>query len=165
MNNWKSIGDDGRIWFYGANRTLTKEELTVLKAELDSFCQNWAAHGEKLYCGYEIVYDQIVILSVDEGVAHASGCSIDSSVAIFRKLDEEFKIDLFNRMRVYVLKEGRLQTFNASEAKGLIESGEWTLDTKVINTLPKTKGDWSSNHAISLDKSWLKKYLPEPSNY
>ncbi len=164
MNNWNEIEKDGRIWFYGANRRLIEDEKALIEKELDAFCANWAAHGEKLKCGYSIENNQFLLLAVDEGVAHASGCSIDSSVAIIRKLDESLKLDLFNRLNVFLLNEDNVKTVSHQEVKEMINSSQLDADSKLVNTLPKNMGDWLDRSNVLLSESWLNKYLSKPAN-
>ncbi len=164
MNNWNEIEKDGRIWFYGANRRLIEDEKALIEKELDAFCANWAAHGEKLKCGYSIENNQFLLLAVDEGVAHASGCSIDSSVAIIRNLDESLKLDLFNRLNVFLLNGDNVKTVSHQEVKEMINSSQLDADSQLVNTLPKNMGDWLDRSNVLLSESWLNKYLSKPAN-
>jgi hypothetical protein len=52
-----------------------------------------------------VLLNRFVIIAADEDRLAASGCSIDSSVRFIKQLGQEFNLDFFNRLMVYVLRE------------------------------------------------------------
>ncbi len=163
MNHWETLSNDARVWLYGANRKLSETEQRKIQDMLDTFCESWAAHGAKLDCGYTILYNQLIILAVDEKSAAASGCSIDSSVKVFREIDAKYELDLFNRLRSYHLREGQLVAHHSSAIKQLLESNELTSQSLFIDPLIGSKYDVLNNLTKPLKETWLNKYLPTTS--
>lgn len=159
MNNWDQIGNNGKIWLYGAKRRLLTHELRYIDRALSQFCDEWAAHGEKLNCGFQIKDEQFILIAVDEGDVTASGCSIDSSVGLIKKIDHQFQLDLFNRLRVYHLEDGNLETTDITSARQSISEQKWKANDLLINTTALSKGEVESQWLLPLSKSWLAKYL------
>lgn len=159
MNLWDNLPGNARVWVYGANRRLSDRELTLVKNQLEEFCADWAAHGAKLACGFNIFYDQLIILAVDEQRATASGCSIDSSVRVIREIDANLNIDLFNRLRAFVVRESELETFSPSEFKAALEANQINEDTGVIDPLVATLDQMNQEFIKPVSDTWLKKYL------
>jgi len=158
MNLWDNLPGHARVWVYGANRRLSDQELTLVKNQLEDFCADWAAHGAKLACGFNILYDQLVILAVDEQQAAASGCSIDSSVRVIREIDANLNIDLFNRLRAFVVRENGLETYSPSEFKTALEANQINADTAVIDPLVLNLDQMNQEFIKPVSDTWLKKY-------
>ncbi len=158
MNNWNQLSPESRLWLYGAKRALSADEESTINQLLFDFCDEWSAHGSKLDCGFTILHNQIIVLGVDEKSAEASGCSIDTSVQIFRDLDAKFDLDLFNRLRTYHLENDTLAAFHATEVKTKLENNELQADSIFLDMLIPNKGviDQISK---PLEKTWLSKYL------
>ena len=85
-----------KVWIYQANRFFTEPELTEAKAYLDAFVRTWTAHGSALAGKAEIHHNLFVVLTVDESVANATGCSVDRSVHVLKELEQQINIGLFD---------------------------------------------------------------------
>lgn len=157
------ISDDSRIWIYQADRTLTEAEFKHISNVLKAFCQQWSAHQHPLNASFQIAYHRFIILAVDEAHHAASGCSIDSSVGIIRKLEQDLSVGLFNRMDVAYIANGTLQVMGLAKLKNEISNGTIHASTEVFNNLVATKGKLDSEWLMPLGQSWLAKYLPTES--
>ena len=143
--NLEGLDDHSKIWIYQSNRKLTQEESIATQVALNRFAANWVAHNQQLKAKALLVEDQFIILAVDETLAGASGCSIDSSVHFLKDLQSQLGVDLFDRMRfAYKDIDGQIQSADRQSFSDLYTSGAITDDTLVIDTLIKTKGDLSS---------------------
>lgn len=145
---------DGRVWIYTSNRPLTQAEQAEIKAKVNSFCADWAAHGSALKSQFDIFHDHFLVLAVDEDFEAASGCSIDSSVAVFRELDANYHLDLFNRLNLAFLIADhvhliKLAELNTAHQQGLI-SNESILIDNTISSLKQLRNDWKK----PLSESW-----------
>jgi hypothetical protein len=159
MNNWDQIANNGKVWLYGAKRRLLTNELRYIDQALSQFCREWAAHGEKLNCGFQIKDEQFILIAVDEGNVTASGCSIDSSVGLIKNIDKQFDLDLFNRLRVYHMDDGNLETTDLHVARENIGIGKWRPNDLIINTTALKKEAIENEWLLPISKSWLSKYL------
>ncbi len=159
MNNWNQLADDARVWLYGANRALTESEESQILLMLDRFCDEWAAHGAKLNCGFQILHHQIIVLGVDEASAAASGCSIDSSVKVFRDIDAQFQLDLFNRLRSYHIIGNTISAIDSTHVKAKVDTEQVKADSGFIDMLIATKGEVNNALIKPMSQTWLSKYL------
>lgn len=107
--------DHSRIWMYQSDRKLNGAELVYLREQLDHFIKDWAAHGKGLKASFDIVFDRIVLLCVNEDAVHASGCSIDSSVRFMKAMAKELELDFFDRLYLYIIDEGDLKRIHISD--------------------------------------------------
>ncbi|MFT5511849.1 MAG: hypothetical protein ACI8SE_000242 [Bacteroidia bacterium] len=160
MNNWEALSDDSKVWMYGANRALTASEVTAIDQMLSDFCDAWSAHGTKLDCGYEIIHNQLIILGVDEKSAAASGCSIDTSVQIFRDINSKYDLDLFNRLRSYHVDSDTIDSLTSKEVQTKVAVSELDSSSTFIDMLLSTKGALNSELIKPMAQTWLSKYIP-----
>jgi hypothetical protein len=101
----------------------------------------WKAHGKSLNCNGTILFSQYLILSVDEDIESASGCSIDSSVRFVKLLGSELNADFFNRMNVLTFpNENEWKLSNYFDAK----NGHVPYLNPLIETLGQLRNEWNS---------------------
>ena len=149
-----TLTGNGRIWIYVANRPLTPAESSIIEERLSVFCKNWAAHGNQLTAEFAIFYNQLLVLGVDEEIEAASGCSIDQTSAIFRQIDNEMNLDLFNRMNLTFLEDDKIRLVQLPELTqafrvGIIHANSTFLDN-TLGVLSELRTRWQ----VPFEKSW-----------
>lgn len=150
-----------RVWIYQADRKLTQEEQNIIRQRLQKFCEQWNTHGALMPTSFDIRFDQVVILSVDESQLGASGCSIDSSVRILRELEQQLGINLVDQGKVsYFSSDNLLEVSPALGIKTKVSEGSLKEDALILNPLVKLKSDLENNWLIPAKESWLNKYFP-----
>ena len=92
--------NDSRVWIYQSNREVNGDELKILKPKIQEFIDVWKRHGADLKASFVIKYNQFIVLLVDEEYNDVSGCSIDASVNLIKKLENYFEIDLTNKLNI-----------------------------------------------------------------
>jgi len=137
-NLFPELPDHSRVWLYLANRKLDSTELHYAEEQLQSFLKSWAAHGKNLFCDGRFLFDQYLVLVVDEKQESASGCSIDSSVRFVKSLGNELGVDFFNRMNVLEFDGEKTNTTNYFEA---IEKKRTFLNP-LIESLSELRSSW-----------------------
>jgi hypothetical protein len=95
--------DQSRLWMYLSDRPFSNDEVSSIAQELNKFMLSWSAHNKKLKSSGGILFNQMLLVVVDEDFEHASGCSIDSSVRFVKEMGVKYKVDFFNRMFVLAL--------------------------------------------------------------
>ena len=136
------LPDHSRVWLYLADRKLDSTELLFAEEKLQDFLNTWKAHGKSLNCNGTILFSQYLILSVDEDIESASGCSIDSSVRFVKLLGSELNVDFFNRMNVVsIVNDNEIQTSNYFEAS----NGVNPFLNPLIQTLEELRENWIVN--------------------
>lgn len=154
------LPDHSRLWIYQSDRPFSQEEQLQISVVLKAFCEQWNAHGQHLNSSFDIRYDRFIILSVDEGVHAASGCSIDSSVAVIRQIAERFGVDMFNRLDQALLLDGQVVLKNLAEIKKELAAESLSEDTKVFNNLVKDLAEFKSGWIVPIAESWLSRFVP-----
>jgi hypothetical protein len=155
----EALPDSARIWIYQSNRALTANEGVQLETAANQFVSGWNAHGQQLSAGFEFLHNHFLILAVDESIHGASGCSIDSSVALIRQLNAVFQIDFLDRTKVAMLENGQVELLDLSEIKNAVATGKLTPESKVFNNLLRTLGEFRNKWVVSALETWLKRYF------
>jgi predicted HTH domain antitoxin len=133
---------------------LNQEEESAILQILGDFTSNWQAHGHDLAALGEVIHHQFIILSVDEQVSGATGCSIDKSVALMKDIEQKFNINLFDRFRVAFKLNAELKSCSREDFEKMIENGEVNEDTLVFNNLIQTRKELKTSWEIPLKDSW-----------
>ena len=149
-----TLNGNGRIWIYVANRSLTLAESSIIEERLSVFCKNLAAHGNQLTAEFAIFYNQLLVLGVDEEIEAASGCSIDQTSIIFRQIDKDMNLDLFNRMNLTFLEDDKIRLVRLPEitqafCAGIIHANSMFLDN-TLGALSELRTKWQ----VPFEKSW-----------
>jgi hypothetical protein len=112
-----------------------------------------------MYTSFEILYEQLLVLAVDESQLGASGCSIDSSVRTLRQLEESLDLDLVDQGKITLkTSEGALRVMSGLGLKSKVGAGEISPALEVLKPNLQTKSDLQALWQPVL-KSWLSRYF------
>lgn len=154
-----TMPDCARLWIYQGDRPFTTKEESEISALTRDFIDQWTAHGQKLKAAYSVEHHQFIVISVNELFNLASGCSIDSSVNLIRKIQEQFNINLLDRTKVAFWIDDQVKLQPLSRLKGAIAAGEIGEHTAVFNNLVQSVGDWKENWLVPARQTWLSRYF------
>jgi len=156
--NFENLPDDARIWIYACDNPVTGNQREWMNTSLQAFLEKWTAHGNDLKSGFKVLYNQILIIGLDENAATASGCSIDALVHFIKGMGVQLQVDFFNRNLIPILHEDKLTLVNLTSLKNKIASGEISGGSLIFNTLLTHKSDLKEK-VTPLKDSWLNRYL------
>ncbi|HCZ36900.1 MAG TPA: hypothetical protein DHV26_13345 [Cytophagales bacterium] len=159
---FENLPAESRVWIYTGSRAFTEKETETITALLHAFCEQWVAHGHPLQSSFQILENQFVVLAVNEDFHNPSGCSIDSSVGVLRKIQETTGIDLLDRKRVPFLVNQKIELITLAHLKIQFQQGILQSSILTFNTLATTKHQLQ-NWKLPAESSWLAKYLPKPA--
>ncbi len=149
-----NISENSKVWIYQSDRSLTIEEEQAIQQMLDKFTAEWQAHGNSLAALGEVLHRQFIVLSVDERIAGASGCSIDQSVYLMKEIETKFNINLFDRFRMAYRSGDDIVNCSREEFEERIKTGEVNAQTLVFNNLVSSRKEMKVSWNIPLAESW-----------
>ncbi|WP_027879043.1 hypothetical protein [Mesoflavibacter zeaxanthinifaciens] len=156
---FNTLPEHSRVWIYQANRSFSEEELTEIKQKLDTFITNWTAHGSDLNSGYEIRYKRFIILAVDQTSQSATGCSIDASVRFIQQLEQDYNVDLMDKMNVSY-KQGQFVAHKTLlDFKKMVKDKAVSKNTIVFNNLVTNIGELNENWEVPAEQSWHSRFF------
>lgn len=147
-----------RIWVYQASRALQEVEIDQISQTLTEGCQAWEAHGAPLQASFEIRYNQIIIIAVNEAMNAASGCSIDASTRWFKSLGDSLQIDFFSR-DVAVVRHEQVGLIALGQLKSAVLAGSLQATDRIITPLLQTVKEYRESWTSTAEESYLKRYF------
>ena len=157
--DFNSLPNNSRIWIYQSNREFLSNELIQISEMLSGFVNSWQRHGEDLKASFSIKYNQFIILGVDEGFNDVSGCSIDASVRIIKLIEEEFDLDLMNKLNIAFKDGDNINTVSLANFQKFAKEDKITSETIVFNNMIQSKSELMSNWEIPASQSWHNRFL------
>lgn len=154
-----SMPDASRVWVFAAQRWLTVEESASLHSELTAFVAGWQAHGKDLLAGFDLLFDCVLVVAVDETKEPPSGCSIDKVFHLLKMQNEKWQLDFFQRTLIWARVESDLCIYNGESLLQAFHQGDVNFDTPVVNMLAPTLGDVRNAGWIALNDSWIAKKI------
>lgn len=162
--SFEELSPSSKIWIYNADRFLTEDEASKIKAGLDKFLDQWHAHGSPILNFGDLYHQKFLVLFADETKSYASGCSIDSSVRFVRDLGEMIGVDFFTRLEIQYFKGNEIKTFEGTKAlKTALENGSLMHDTIIFDHTVKDKAEFETGWQKPISASWLKRFIPQPA--
>ena len=149
-----NISENSKIWIYQSDRPFSTDEEHAIQKLLNAFTSQWQAHGQALAALAEIYHKQFIILSVDQEVAGATGCSIDKSVHLMKEIESHFNLNLFDRFSMTYLDNENIISCKREEFELRIKQGIITPQTLVFNNLIGTRKELKTSWNIPLADSW-----------
>lgn len=160
MNGMLTLPDEMRVWIYAANRSLSEEEVERVRESAAAFLESWQSHGRQMNARIFVLYQQFIVVLADEQSFITSGCAIDSSVRFIKSLEDELKLNLFDRMLVsYRDDEGTVQTVPVTKFTALAKEGMVNEDTIVFDHTVSTLGKLKTRWEIPASSSWHARFL------
>ena len=156
---FNNLPGNARIWIYQSKRELTEIEIDKVGKRLEGFVGSWLRHGEKLKGSFKILYNQFIVLGVDENFNNVSGCSIDSSVRAIKELEEEFSLDLMNKLNIAFKVGENMNTVSLAEFQNYLKLEKVDQDTIVFNNMIQSKLELENSWEVPVKNSWHKQLL------
>ena len=158
--NFKLLSDSSKLWVFQSDKIISPSNQKFLINEISPFLNDWSSHGSEIKSSFEIKYDLFLIVSVDEEINSASGCSIDKLTNFIIQISNEIGVDFFNRLNVaYKSDSVKINLRSLSDFKTLISEGKINEESIVFNNLIKTKKDYIEQWEVQLKNSWHKTLL------
>ena len=158
--DFKLLSDSSKLWVFQSDKIISPSNQKILINEISPFLTDWSSHGAEIKSSFEIRYDLFLIISVDEEINSASGCSIDKLTNFIIRISNEIGVDFFNRLNVaYKSDSEKTNLRSLSDFKTLISEGKINEESIVFNNLIKTKKDYIEQWEVQLKNSWHKTLL------
>jgi len=153
------LSDQARVWIYQASRPLTSDELIRVLPQLARFGEEWTSHGRALLASAEFLHRQFLVIGLDESVAGASGCSIDSSVRFVQQLEQQLGLELLEKSRLAFLHAGEVWLLDRREVPAAVADGRLQPDTFYFDNTVATKAELAERWPAPAAKTWLARYF------
>ncbi|MFM8806726.1 MAG: hypothetical protein ACKOD1_05125 [Sphingomonadales bacterium] len=150
---------NARVWIYQATRLFSLAEAFAIEERIDNFTAQWQSHGQPVQGKGFLFFGQFIVLLADESKTLVSGCSTDSSVALIKKVEQEFSTPLLDRTQLAFVVNDKIERLPLAQIDYAIEKGFITGDTLYFNNTVATKAELETSWIVPVSQSWLAKKL------
>lgn len=146
-----------RVWVYQSNRLFAISEAFEIEDILKEFLAEWNSHGVPVKGYANLLFGQFLIFMADETATGVSGCSTDSSVRVVKKVEQLFKVNMFDRQTLAFVIKDKVQVIPMTQLGYAVQHQFITPDTLYFNNLVNTKAQLLTDWIIPVKQSWLAK--------
>ncbi len=157
--DFTDILPNSKIWIYQADRFFTKEEADYTQKKLDNFVENWQSHGQQVKAAGKLLHNLFIVLAADEDYNAPGGCSIDSSVHFLKTLEQELRINLFNRSLLALFANEQISLVSLPKVKEAINTGLITKETLFFDNLVQNLSSFQNNWLVPFGDAWTARYF------
>ncbi len=153
------LPEESRIWIYQSDRRFTDEEVAAIDTALRAFIDNWTAHGSGLEASFELRYNRFIVLAINQEVQAATGCSIDASVAFIQSLEQQYGVDLLDKMNVTFRTGEFISHKNLTDFRRMAKEKAVTGNTIVFNNLVTNVAEYRDAWEVPAFDSWHSRFF------
>jgi hypothetical protein len=156
---YSTISDTAKVWVYPSSRKFYPNEIEEVTQKIQSFIQNWKAGDEDFTASFQFLYDRFIVLIADDEKSALQNVDIDASVAFILKLQEEYNVQLLDKMNV-CFKQGKyVQYKELKDFKKLLKNKAVTGKTIIFDNLVVNNYDFKNFWEIPIEDSWYNRFL------
>lgn len=155
----ETFSPKSRVWIYQSSRLFTLGEALEVEELINKFCAEWRSHGDKVTAYGNLFFGQFLILMTDETEVSVGGCSTDSSQRFIKDLEQQFKVDFFNRTNLAFVIKDKIQLLPLNQLQYAFDNNFITPDTLYFNNSVLTKRELEKDWIVPVKNSWLSKRL------
>lgn len=149
------FADESRVWIYQSSRAFIEKEQMEINEQLEQFYLQWNAHGEPVKGWARVLFGQFIVFMADESSVKVSGCSTDSSVRVVKSIERQYDVNLFDRLSITFLKNGKAEMLPLNQVQYALDNGFIDADTDLFNNVVYTRKDLLEQWLVPLRSSWL----------
>ena len=150
-----NFDDHSKVWIYQSSRRFAMSEALEMEEMMQEFVEGWNSHGTPVKGYANLLFGQFVILMADETATGVSGCSTDSSVHLIKKIEQTFKVNMFDRLNLAFIIKDKIELLPLAQLNYALENNFITRETLYFNNLVSTKKDLLQKWIVPAKESWL----------
>lgn len=153
-----ALSDEARVWVYPASRKFYAQEVDEIINKLHSFVSSWKKSSMDFQASFELKYNRFIIFFAENNIQLTNN-DIDEQVAFILTLQNEYKLDLLDKMNV-CFKQGEFVQYKEIKAfKKLLKEKAVSPKTIVFDNLVQSKYDFENYWEVPITDSWYNRFL------
>jgi hypothetical protein len=151
------LSDDAYAWVFGITPSLDEAAEAKLLRRVDPFLDQWAAHGNPIDSGRDLIEGTFLIIAADRG-CERSGCSIDRLFGTLRQLEQELGVKILDANRIFFRHgDGRPDAMPRAEFREKGDAHTIVFDTTAETLGEIRNGGWERRAELSWHRDLLRK--------
>ncbi|WP_428742630.1 ABC transporter ATPase [Tenacibaculum sp.] len=155
---FNTLSEEAKVWVYPSSRKFYPQEIDELKEKLQSFVEVWKQDDADFKASFELKYDRFIVFSAEED-AQLINADIDQQVAFILQLQQEYEVELLDKMNVCFKQGEFIQYKDVKEFKTLLKKKSVSAKTVVFDNLVQTKGELENYWEVPITESWYNRFL------
>lgn len=152
--NMDQLSNDAYVWIFGISPSLDAEKSNALLGQVNTFLENWAAHGTPIPGAAEVREGSFLVVAADEQ-REKSGCSIDRMFGTLKQLERDLGVAILDSNRVFYRDTEGVHAVGRSEFRNAATSDTPVFDVTVERLGDVREGGWVKPAA----QSWHRQLL------
>lgn len=156
--NYRNISDNARAFIYPSSRKFYSQEIELLTQKITDFISDWKQEDAMFKVSYQFLYSRFIIFLIDEN-SELTNQDIDKQVAFILQLQQEYEVELLDKMNVCFKQGEFVQYKEIKEFKKLLKNKSVNDKTIVFDNLVQTKYELENYWEVPITESWYNRFL------
>jgi hydroxymethylglutaryl-CoA reductase len=152
--DYETLPETAKVWVYPSNRKFYDTEIDGIHDKIKSFIESWKSDDESFQVSYQLVYNRFIVLFADASGSPLLNADIDASVQFILQLQQEYEVELLDKMNVCFKQGDYVQYKELIDFKKLLKNKAVTEKTIVFDNLITTKEEFESHWEVPISESW-----------
>lgn len=152
------LSDEAKVWVYPSNRKFYPQEIEALKEKVENFVATWKEEDKDFKASYQLLYDRFIVFYAEEN-SILSNADIDKQVVFILKLQNEYEVELLDKMNVCFKQGDYIQYKEIKDFKKMLKEKSVSPKTIVFDNLIQTKYDLENFWEVPITESWYNRFL------
>ena len=157
--DYNLISETAKVWIYPSNRKFYDNEIDVLHQKIKTFLDEWKSDDEDFKVAYKLEYNRFIVFFADESSTPLMNADIDVSVQFILQLQQEYNVELLDKMNVCFKQGEYVQYKDLKDFKKLIKNRAVTGKTVVFDNLINSKEEFDNYWEGPITESWYGRFL------
>lgn len=158
FTDFENLSPEAKVWVYPSSRKFYPQEIEGLKEKLHQFVAEWKSDTEEVLASYTLLYNRFVVFSIEDNTV-VTNQDIDKQVAFVLQLQQEYEIELLDKMNVCFKQGEHVQYKELKEFKKLLKNKSVSTKTVVFDNLIQTKEELENYWEVPITESWYSRFL------
>ncbi len=156
---YSTINESAKTWIYPSSRKFYTDEIDGLKIKIQSFIDGWKSEDKNFKATYQFLYNRFIIFFADDSKSPLTSAEINEQVAFILKLQQEYKVELLDKMNVCFKQGEYVQYKELKEFKKLLKNKTVSEKTIVFDNLVQTHQEFQNYWEVPITESWYSRFL------
>ncbi len=156
--DYSTLSEEAKVWIYPSSRKFYPQEIEGLKEKLQTFIDEWKSDNSDFKASFQFLYNRFIIFLAEEN-AELKNADIDAQVTFILQLQQEYEIELLDKMNVCFKQGEYTQYKELKDFKKLIKNKAVIGKTIIFDNLIQTKFELENYWEVPITDSWYNRFL------
>lgn len=153
------LPSNAKVWVYPSSRKFYATEIDGIHEKIKTFLDSWRADQPSFQVSYKLLYNRFIVLFADDTKCPLQNTDIDSSVQLILQLQQEYNVELLDKMNVCFKQGQYVQYKELKDFKKLLKNRAVTGKSIVFDNLITTKEEFENYWEVPISESWYGRFL------